>query len=208
MVERGLDHISVELSRACDVSAFISVKLNESTIDANLRNRVVASCFAVTLDHYDAVLALLGRAPQIYSSAFALARLVFESYIRGMWFMLCASDEQLEAFSNNSFDLPKNPKLINSVEKAGGFDGKQLSETYTKAWKHLCDYTHTGTLQVQRWNKSDSIEPSYSDEEVIEIIRFTRAYAVLAAVSFAETVVKNKELAEQFLATAKEISAV
>ena len=70
MVERGLDKLSFEISNACDLSAWISTKLNEVTINATTRNRVAAPCFAVVLDHLDAILALLGRNPKIYSSAF------------------------------------------------------------------------------------------------------------------------------------------
>lgn len=206
MVERGLDQTSIDLSNACDISAFISTRLNEASIDASLRNRVVASCFAVALDHYDAVLALFGRTPKIYSSAFALMRLVFESYIRGMWLMYCATDEQIKSFLDNTFELPKTPTMINVIEKTANFEKKQLSTSYSSDWKNLCDYTHTGALQVQRWNKSDSIEPNYSDDEVMEVIRFTRAYALLTAVSFAEAVIKNNELANEFLGKAKEIA--
>jgi hypothetical protein len=61
-------------------------------------------------------------------------------------------------------------------------------------------------LQVQRWNKIDSIEPSYSDEEVIEVIRFTRAYSLLAAVSFAEAIIGDSELAKEFLSFYNETS--
>jgi hypothetical protein len=206
VVERGIDKLSIELSSACDLSAWISTKLNEATINATTRNRVVAACFAVALDHFDAVLTLLARNPKIYSSAFALTRLVFESYIRGMWFMYCTVDDEIEKFSNGTFELPKTPKIIAAIEIAGNFDGKQLSRTYSNDWKHLCDYTHTGTLQVQRWNKLDSVEPNYSDDEAIEVINFTKAYALLTAVSFAEAVINNNELANEFHTKAKEIA--
>jgi hypothetical protein len=206
MAERRLDRLSVELSKSCDLSAWISSKLNETTIIASLRNRVVASCFAVTLDHSDAVLALLGRSPKIYSTAFALMRLVFESCTRGLWLMYCATELEIEKFSNGNLELPKMKKIIEAVEGAVNFDAKLLSTAHTSEWNHLCDYTHTGTLQVQRWNKIDSIEPSYSDEEVIEVIRFTRAYSLLAAVSFAEAIIGDSELAKEFLSFYNETS--
>ena len=208
MVERSVDQVSIELSNACDLSAWISSKLNETSFNATARNRVVAPCFAVTLDHFDAVLVLLGRNPKIYSSAFALMRLVFESYIRGLWLFYCATDDEIESFSNGTFELPRKIEvMIDSIENVCDFDGKQLSITRTTCWKHLCDYTHTGALQVQRWNKHDSIEPAYSNDEVLEVIRFTKAYALLAAVSFAESILNNNELAEEFLISASEIAA-
>ena len=59
---------------------------------------------------------------------------------------------------------------------------------------------------MQRWNKLDSVEPNYSDDEAIDVVRFTKAYALLAGVSFAEVVINNIELANEFLAKAKEIA--
>jgi hypothetical protein len=61
-------------------------------------------------------------------------------------------------------------------------------------------------LQVQRWNKLDSVEPNYSDNEAIDVTCFTKAYALLAAVSFAEAVINNNELANGFLSKAKEMA--
>jgi hypothetical protein len=86
VVERSIDKVSIELSNACDLSAWISSRLNETSFNATVRKSIAAPCFAVTLYHFDAVLVLLGRIPKIYSPAFALMRLVFESYIRGLWF--------------------------------------------------------------------------------------------------------------------------
>jgi hypothetical protein len=206
VVERDIDKLSVELSKACDLSAYLSSKLHDISTKDTLRNRIAGACFSVALDHFDAVLTLLGRDPKIYSSAFALTRLVFESYIRGMWFMNCATDVEVEDFLNGTFKLPKTPIMITAIEVAGNFDEKQLSVTYSNDWKHLCDYTHTGILQIQRWNKLDSVEPNYSDNEAIDVIRFTKAYALLAAVSFAEAVINNNELANGFLSKAKEMA--
>jgi len=206
VVERSIDKVSIELAKACDLSACISSKLNETSFNTSVRKRVVAPCFAVALDHFDAVLVLLGRNPKIYSSSFALMRLVFESYIRGLWLLYCATDEEIESFSSGTFELPRKIEvMINSIENVCDFDGKQLSITRSKYWKQLCDYTHTGILQVQRWNKYDSIEPSYSDDEVIEVILFTKSYALLAAVSFAEAVLNNSELANELLTMASEM---
>lgn len=121
--------------------------------------------------------------------------------------MHCATDEQVENFSEGTFQLPRRIEvMIGAIEKTCDFDG-QLSISHSSAWSHLCDYTHTGTLQVQRWNKFDAIEPNYSDDEILEVIHFAKAYVLLVAVSFAEAVINNIELANEFLAKAKEVAA-
>ena len=35
----------------------------------------------------------------------------------------------------------------------------------------MCDYTHTGNLQLSRRWSGDELEPSYEDSEVIEVIK-------------------------------------
>lgn len=203
MAERSLDKLSVELSKACDLSAYISVKLHDISIQNTLRNRVAGACFSVALDHFDGILTLLGRSPKLYSSAYALIRPIFESYIRGMWFMHCATDEKIENFQEDKpYQLPKKIEcLIKDVEQAGRFE-KQLSNTYTKDWANLCDYAHTGLLQIQRWNTAQAIEPNYLDDEILELISFVSALAILAAASIAESVAGSNELAQEFLSKA------
>ena len=208
MVERKLDQVSVELSKACDLAAYTSSRLHDVSISDTLRNRFAGACFSVALDHFDAVLMLLGYTPKLYSSAYALIRPIFESYIRGMWFLYCATDEAIENFNKNKpYQLPKKiESLIEAVEQAGRFE-KQLSNSYTNNWSDLCDYAHTGLLQIQRWNTSQAIEPNYPENEILEIIRFTSALAILSAVSFAESIVGNNDLTQEFHDKAKEISA-
>lgn len=179
MVEESLDELSVELSKACDLAGFISSKLHDISIPNTLRNRVAAACYAIALDHFDAILVLLRSNPKLYSSAFSLMRLVFETFIRGMWLLHCAEDEQVERFSNNEFELPKIKQLINEVEEKCNFDGKELSKSHSEYWAVLCDYTHTGVRQIQRWHSVEGVEPNYQKEEIIDVIRFTTRYAVL-----------------------------
>lgn len=203
MAERSLDKVSVSVSDACDWSAWVSDKLNEAIIEnTTSRKRVVAACFAVVLDHFDAILALLGRNPKICSSAFALMRLTYESYVRGLWLAYCATDDEVEKLSANNFELPKTPKMIKAIESVG-FD-KHLSNIYSTNWKQLCDYTHTGALQIQGWNTAFAIEPNYSDDEIIDVVRFSRGYAFAAAVSFAESVIENSSLANEILEKGKQ----
>ena len=200
--------LSVELSKAFELSVFLSIKVNEVTGGGNLRARVAAPFFLITLDHYDAILTLLSRNPKICSSAFSLMRLVFETYIRGEWLMYCASSRQIENFaSDKNFQFLSMLDMIDAIETKVSFDQKYLSSTYKKHWKNtLCDYTHTGILHVQRWNNVDSIEPSYSDEEVIEVVRFAKGYALLAATSFADSVIENKGLVDELFNKGKELA--
>jgi hypothetical protein len=123
--------------------------------------------------------------------------LIFETYIRGMWLMYCATEEQIENFSKGDFNLPKIPKMIKAIEGAVVFDDNYLSNAYSANWSDLCDYTHTGLLHVQRWNTADAVQPSYFDEEVIDVVLFAEKYALEAAVSFSEVVIEDVDLAKE-----------
>ena len=189
------------LRRATELTNLLSKKLYNLSITDNLRNRLAGACFAITQEHQHAIVILLNQDRPFHSSAFALIRPVFESYIRGLWLSHCATDSQLEAFSQDK-KLPDTASLVTAVEKAGDFDGKQLSTIYAKHWSSFCSYTHTGSLQVQRWNTAKAIEPGYTDEEVREVIEFSGAIAMLSAVSTA-ALANNDSLARELLADAK-----
>lgn len=190
------------LRRACALSKLLSSKLHNQSLPANLRNRVAGACLAVALEHQQAMVVLLGQDPPLCASAFALVRPVFESYLRGLWISHCASDRQVESFSKGGRP-PDAASLVFAVEKVGEFDGKQLTAIYTKHWGALSSYTHTGGLQVQRWNTAEAIEPRFEDTEVAEVLEFTAAIALLSAVSMA-SLAKNEGLAQELLKIANE----
>jgi hypothetical protein len=198
----GVMNTPHRLCRASALSKLLSCKLYEQSLPANPRNRVAGACLAVALDHQQAVVVLLEQDPPLYSSAFALVRPVFESYLRGLWLSHCASDRQVELFSKGG-KPPDAASLVTAVEKVGAFDGMQLTGVYKKQWSSLSSYTHTGGLQVQRWNTAEAIEPRFEDTEVAEVIDFTAAIAILSALSMA-SLAKNEALAQELLEVAKE----
>ena len=46
----------------------------------------------------------------------------------------------------------------------------------------MCEYTHTGGLQIQRWQTESSVEPKYSKKEVEEVLAFTNLFTCLSAI--------------------------
>ena len=207
MVEGKLITISTQHSQACNLSAFLSRKIHDIAVPDTLRNRIAGACFSITLDHFDAILVLLGHKHPIYASAYSLMRVEFESYIRGIWLLNCASDEKIENFAKGELGIfPDTKSLICAVEKVSGFDGQQLTKTYIENWSDFCEYTHTGALQVQRWNTNDAIKPSYFEGEVQAVIKFTSAIAIMAAMGIVESIAKNQALAQEIHAEINKIA--
>lgn len=140
----------------------------------------------------------------MHAPAFALVRLVFEAYLRGVWFAHCATDTELERFAKGD-SPPKVPKMLEAIEKTPGFNSGQLSAIYTRSWSAMCAYTHTGSQQVLRWNTSDAIQQNYPDIDVNEALSFTGALALLSTIGLA-AIAANDALAERVLAKAEELA--
>ena len=167
------------LANAEELMRFVSVTLHELVMPESLRSRVASACLGVALDHHHAITILVAN--DRMASAFALARPVFESFLRGTWLTHCATDDQVNAFSTG-WSPPKSNRLLDDIENRPGYDGKVLSAIRASSWSSMCEYTHTGGLQIQRWQTESSVEPKYSKEEVEEVLAFTNLFACLSAI--------------------------
>ena len=154
-----------------------------------LRNVLVIAFIDQVLEHHEAMI-LLVRAGKT-GSAFSLARSIFESSLRGLWFGLCATDAQLQFFEQND-ELPDDaagkrmnmPKMAVAIDIVTGADPTDPADQFFKdlkdrGWKTLCSYTHSGLLQLGRRFTGHSLEPSYTDEEIVEITTSSTTCALL-----------------------------
>lgn len=109
---------------------------------------------------------------------------VYEAYIRGLWLSNCATDEEVEKFSTGA-EPPSIGKWLTAIEKIPAYDEKLLSMIKSKHWSAMCSYTHTGSLQIQRWNSEEAVEPNFLPEESQEVLKFTGVFSLLSAVGIA-----------------------
>lgn len=158
---------------------FIANTTHELVMPATLKSRVATACLEVALDHHHGITVLVVN--QRLASAFALTRAVFESFLRGAWVAHCASDEQIEKFAMG-WEPPKIDCLLAELEMNSGYDNKTLSTIKSSAWRTMCAYTHTGGLQIQRWQTETSVEPKYDGVEVEEVLAFVNIFACLSAI--------------------------
>jgi Family of unknown function (DUF6988) len=145
---------------------------------ADLRTILVGALVTQVIEHHEAMLLLTRNAK--YGSAFALGRSIFESMFRGLWFLLCATDADLQYFEQND-ELPPDSsgkpmnmqKMASAIDAATTRDPNDPNDFFTdlkkRGWKSLCSYTHSGLLQLGRRFTGDKAEPSYNDEEIVEI---------------------------------------
>jgi hypothetical protein len=174
--------------------------IHECNLPATNRARAAAGCLAVAQDHHHAVVVLLDH--QRYASSFALIRVAFEAYIRGEWLAMCASDNEIKSFIQGK-EPPKLGTLLRNLEQTDAFNELVLSHIKRNAWNTMCAYTHTGGLQIQRWNTPEGIEPAYDEAELREVLEFAEAIGSLAVVGVA-WLAKDMQIAEKVLARFKQ----
>jgi len=168
-------------------------------ISSEERMRLSAGCLDMALEHQKAIVLLVAN--KLYGSAFSLARLIFEAYVRGVWLQMCASDTEIEKYKNDK--LEKNfSTLIQDIENCDGFEEGILSAAKTANWISMNSFTHSGYLQAVRRNKEETIEPNYTDEEIIELLNIANALGMLSALQMA-LLADKKELANGMLEKAK-----
>jgi hypothetical protein len=182
-----LGRVEVAIKRA-------KVLLARGYPDPPLRSTLAIGLIAQTIEHNEAMLLLIRNEKN--GSAFALARSIFESAFRGTWFLLCATDVQLQYFDEND-ELPPDASnrqmnmssMATAIDAATGCDPKDpdkfsFTDLKNRGWKALCSYSHSGMLQIGRRFQNDNVEPAYTDAEIIEVTTSSTTCVLLLAGMF------------------------
>ncbi len=152
---------------------------NGLEFDANNRFRLSAALLDQAHEHHKAVCLLLKN--RLVGSGFSLVRVMFETTIRGVWLYRCATDEQVEYFSNDPKDLRIDP-MIEAIEASYGTAGGILTKVKTDWWSDLCSYAHGGSRQADRRVTSEHIVPAYSEKEQLKVVSFSDFCFYFAAI--------------------------
>jgi hypothetical protein len=178
---------------------WLDKRIDGIEISSEERTRLAAGCLDTALEHQKAILLLVSRL--LFGSAFALVRLLFEAYIRGIWLHRCASDPELELYKAEKLDKSFGT-LIEEIERIEGFEEGVLSDTKLKSWKAMNSYTHSGFMQISRRNTASTIEPNYTEDEILEALNFANAIGLLSALEISH-LAKSEALAKSILEKAK-----
>ncbi|WP_265665249.1 DUF6988 family protein [Verminephrobacter aporrectodeae] len=178
--------------------------INKLKLPGNNRVLVSGVCFAIAREHHRAIVCLIEE--EIFSSAYALFRLVFEAYVRGEWLLRCADDEFVDDFIQRDKEPPKINCMIKELEERNegfeGFEGfnetENLSQIKSNIWKPSCGWTHTGGDAVRHWITKDGIEPNYKKKDVMEMLSATESIGALATMAIS-SLSGDKNIAEDIL---------
>ena len=170
-----LDRMQQALSQAISQAKDLEIWLHEKTNGRNFPSKGTDAWGVCLLqnswDIAEAIIILLER--KLPGPAWTLARPLRESFVRGVWVLHCASDEQVEDFRNGK--CPSFPELLKAMDD---HDEAKLHADWIRANLEnttiLNDFTHGGIEHVlRRITENDEktlsgtvVEPNYPEHEL------------------------------------------
>lgn len=138
------------------------------------RNTLLIAYWSIIFDHHRGVLCLLSN--KFFGSAFALVRPIVEAAVRAH-VVIMGSEEDVQNLRQDEYrtNFGRVGKEIDAAFGTGDFFENLLKG----ARNALHSYTHAGLLQVGRRFSGTDLTPSYSETEIIEVIRTTSSAAFL-----------------------------
>lgn len=153
--------------------------LEKGTPCNSARENTFAVFLVILFEHQDATLRLL-ETGENNASAFALARIILETFERGFWMYLCASEEQVNKIRSGCEPYPAFIKMTEDVDNKLKANGKFYVDQ--KLWRILNGFTHTGGEQLaRRFNDNGDFIPNYPLEEVLTVLSMaTRSLSIMS----------------------------
>lgn len=154
----------------------------------NTRELLFLGACDLVFEHHGAILHLL-RTGQSEGSALALLRPIMETRNRAFWVKVCATDEQIEAITQETQEFPSLAAITSEIEKA--FEGTGGAGKFTLLRKYrneLHGFTHSGMQQLKfRFDNEWTLKPNYPESVIAHLISASTSCAAnTAAVFYAE----------------------
>lgn len=156
-------------AKARCLSNWLHEQLNEGRFEGGRQQHWGSALLQHSWEVADAIVSLLDRTPPLPGPSWSLARPLCESFVRGVWMLHCASDEDTERFQQGK--LPKFPELL---ERISSDDEASLHAAWLRATSAnkvvFDDFTHGGIEHVLRRVGEDMVEPRYPERELEHLL--------------------------------------
>lgn len=191
----------MRLNQILEIAKKLSEEIHELTNEKDYPKNYGLTLLQQSQDICDAIRILLEA--NLPGPAWALARPMLDTYVRGLWLLNHAPGEEIERFLAGN-KLPGFNELLDAIgndEETGGAWIHQICELNRDAFH---DLTHGGIEHVLRRITDDSIEPNYPEEEKIRLIhtqigiQFAISYELLALANNQAGMKKLEEMAQQY----------
>ena len=160
--------LSQEISQAKNLMIWLHEKTNRSKLSHTGKKGLVGIALVQhSLDIADATIILLERDRP--GPAWALARPLLESFVRGMWVLHCASDEQVKKLFRGQW-----PSFLDLLKDMKNNDGLRPNSEWIRANEAnvpiLHDFTHGGIEHVLRRIAGNVVESAYPEHEIVYLL--------------------------------------
>jgi hypothetical protein len=160
--------------------ATIDEKIGGIEISANDRNKLSGALFDISREHAKAIIVLLEDNNKFYASVYALARPLFESFVRAVWIQHCATDEEINNIIKQDVFPLKFGQMLNAVEEKRQWV-KTLTQLKESSWKSMNSYTHGGTQIIFRRFNEGYVEHNIDENEIISLLQIVALIAFLSS---------------------------
>lgn len=151
---------------------------------------LTAAVLDLSLEHYKSISVLVGCT--LFASASALVRCQFECYVRALWMLSTATEQELQAIESDE------PLMSRKSSKKGRYPRKRFSEYVTEIrdpqpnlcemirrdfdelWPALNSYTHGGALPMLRRVDQNQISSKHNNDDIEQLSAIANEYAVYA----------------------------
>jgi Family of unknown function (DUF6988) len=172
-------NIEAALASSADLSKWLDDSVHGLQIPSGDREAMAGALFDQVHEHHKAIQLLIKFS--LVGSAFSLLRPTLETFVRGVWLLRCASEQEVKNFTEDEIVKKSFGDLIEEIEMRPGYGVGVLSKVKKEAWSAMCSYAHGGYLQAVRRITPGEITPNYSEGEMLEVINSSDAIALLAA---------------------------
>jgi len=175
----------------------------------------------IALQHHRAIWLL--KEAELYGSAFALVRPVFDAWLRALWINAIATPEEIEqaSRSQNELRFPSVTKMAADIRPVyfahaeGDTERAKIVDDWfnvfispdpkdkdkadprvTSLWKVLHGYTHPGARQLARLFTGTEIKPNYSQLDIAQALHLTTMALIFLMWPFFISMGKEREAEE------------
>lgn len=161
------------------------------TFQGSSRNRGAGALFDLAHEHAKAIAFLIEN--ELMGSAYALVRSCIEAYIRGSWFLHCASDEQVKKYLGKDTKWPNLAQQMTELESLHCLPDMFKNRYMGKTMGVMDGLTHGLSSQINRRYNENHLEFKVDEKEIEEIIREVSFISILAHAGIVE-MSDNKEM--------------
>lgn len=171
--------VDSELKKQTDIAQWVNDHLTRP-FSVDKKSHLALGCFDLAIEHHAAICALCVSG--LYGSMYALLRVEFEAYGRGLWLRHVASEAEVRKYGKKDKPSAEFGNLLVLVEKEIGLPNGPLSALKSKQWEIFCSFTHTGyQALIRRITETHTGLVNYRSEEVVSALRLAGTFVLLSA---------------------------